>query len=30
VLLAMSGLDPSDVARDVGWPTLIFFVGPVA
>ena len=29
VLLAISRLDAEDVARDVEWPTLIFFVRPV-
>jgi Na+/H+ antiporter NhaD/arsenite permease-like protein len=27
VLLALSRLDPQDVAKDVEWPTLIFFAG---
>lgn len=27
VLLALSRLDPEDVARDVEWPTLVFFAG---
>jgi Na+/H+ antiporter NhaD/arsenite permease-like protein len=27
LLLALSRLDPADVARDVEWPTLIFFAG---